>query len=300
MRTKYANPYFKNEEMHSKLLEYINQKKPVLSPNPNINQYEEDQLPVPESTSKSQAGWIKKSPSPNRQSTTNQQNYQSLLQQQSSVLSGGEGSIRDSFAANSRNKDNVTHAMLELPFAKDKLGSIDGSYITIEEAVNCQLPDDDLYGMRSPSMTANAGVPRPSPMKDQRLNLNLTEMTQTHYATTMSSHTGGRKFLDDIGSADLRNRTTQGGERISDSVQLDGGYSTLTPKPALTTMDQQSCFEKSRFISQERVDPNSLLPPYSLTVREKAEKLKKELQFPQSPAFVNIYKMMNSTDLMTA
>ena len=53
------------------------------------------------------------------------------------MLSGGEGSIRDSFAANSRNKDNVTHAMLEIPFAKDKLGSIDGSYITIEEAVNC-------------------------------------------------------------------------------------------------------------------------------------------------------------------
>ena len=53
MRTKYANPYFKNEEMHIKLLDYINQKKPVLNPNPNINQFEEDQLPVPESTSKS-------------------------------------------------------------------------------------------------------------------------------------------------------------------------------------------------------------------------------------------------------
>ena len=42
MRTKYANPYFKNEKIHNKLLDYLDQKRPQLSPNPNINQFEED------------------------------------------------------------------------------------------------------------------------------------------------------------------------------------------------------------------------------------------------------------------
>lgn len=42
MRTKYSNPYFKNQEMHNKLLAFIDKRKPKLSPNPNINQYDED------------------------------------------------------------------------------------------------------------------------------------------------------------------------------------------------------------------------------------------------------------------
>ena len=62
MRTKYANPYFKNAEMHGKLLEYLDRKKPQLSPNPNINLFDEEQLPVPEKTNRSQASWVRHSP----------------------------------------------------------------------------------------------------------------------------------------------------------------------------------------------------------------------------------------------
>ena len=59
MRTKYSNPYFKNEDMHNKLLAFIEKRRPKLSPNPNINQYDEDQLPVPDKTNKTQASWLK-------------------------------------------------------------------------------------------------------------------------------------------------------------------------------------------------------------------------------------------------
>lgn len=48
MRTKYSNPYFKNPKMHEKLLTFINNRKPELTPNPNINAFEEDRLPIPE------------------------------------------------------------------------------------------------------------------------------------------------------------------------------------------------------------------------------------------------------------
>ena len=50
-------------------------------------------------------------------------------------------------------------------------------------------------------------------------------------------------------------------------------------------------FEQSGFLSQNSIDPNTLLPPCSLSVRNNAEKLEKELKFPISPAFVSIYKM---------
>lgn len=47
MKLKYANPYFRNEKMHEKLLKFINKRKPKLSPNPNINTYEADTVAVP-------------------------------------------------------------------------------------------------------------------------------------------------------------------------------------------------------------------------------------------------------------
>ena len=59
MRIKYSNPYFKNEEMRKKLLNLIEARKPKLSPNPNINQYDEEQLPIPDKTNQTQANWLK-------------------------------------------------------------------------------------------------------------------------------------------------------------------------------------------------------------------------------------------------
>ena len=53
MRTKYANPYFRNEKMHKTFVDFIEAKKPKLTPNPNINQFEQDKLPVPEETNRS-------------------------------------------------------------------------------------------------------------------------------------------------------------------------------------------------------------------------------------------------------
>ena len=37
-----------------------------------------------------------------------------------------------------------------------------------------------------------------------------------------------------------------------------------------------------------------MLPPCSLSMRNQAEKLKAELKFPTSPAFVSVYKMKNN------
>ena len=59
MQTKYSNPYFKNQEMHDKLLTFIDKRKPTNSPNPNINHYYEDQLPIPDKTNRTQASWLK-------------------------------------------------------------------------------------------------------------------------------------------------------------------------------------------------------------------------------------------------
>ena len=59
MKTKYSNPYFKNAEVHSKLLKFIDKRKPKLNPNPNINTFEESLLPIPEKTNRTQASWLK-------------------------------------------------------------------------------------------------------------------------------------------------------------------------------------------------------------------------------------------------
>ena len=66
------------------------------------------------------------------------------------------------------------------------------------------------------------------------------------------------------------------------------------------TDELESNFAGSRFITQRKIDPSSILPPYSLSVRDKSEKLRKDLTFPQSPAFVNIYKMNKETNLVQA
>lgn len=59
LKLKYSNPYFKNADMHKKLLNFIDKRKPKLSPNPNINMFEESQLPLPDKTNRTQASWIK-------------------------------------------------------------------------------------------------------------------------------------------------------------------------------------------------------------------------------------------------
>ena len=60
MRTKYANPYFKNPEMRGKLVDYLDQSKPKMEGNRNINAYEESQMPVPERAGRTGASWISK------------------------------------------------------------------------------------------------------------------------------------------------------------------------------------------------------------------------------------------------
>lgn len=51
MRIKYANPYFKNENMNNKMMDFLDKRKPKLSSNPNINQFEDDKLSIPTKTS---------------------------------------------------------------------------------------------------------------------------------------------------------------------------------------------------------------------------------------------------------
>ena len=58
MRIKYANPYFKVDKMNNKLQEYLEQRRPKLEANPNINQFEEDQQSIPAQTSQTQASWL--------------------------------------------------------------------------------------------------------------------------------------------------------------------------------------------------------------------------------------------------
>ena len=60
LRTKYANPYFKNPDMRSRLTSFIDQTKPKLEGNYNINAYEESQMPVPEKAGRTGASWISK------------------------------------------------------------------------------------------------------------------------------------------------------------------------------------------------------------------------------------------------
>lgn len=52
MRIKYANPYFKNEKMNSKLMDYLETRKPKQTPNPNLNQFEEELNPIPDRISR--------------------------------------------------------------------------------------------------------------------------------------------------------------------------------------------------------------------------------------------------------
>ena len=60
MRTKYANPYFKNPQMRSKLVTYLDRSQPKMEGNHNINAYEESQMPVPERAGRTGASWISK------------------------------------------------------------------------------------------------------------------------------------------------------------------------------------------------------------------------------------------------
>ena len=60
MRTKYSNPYFKNNDMRSKLVTYLDNSRPQMEGNVNINEYEEAQLPISERAGKTGASWINK------------------------------------------------------------------------------------------------------------------------------------------------------------------------------------------------------------------------------------------------
>ena len=60
---------------------------------------------------------------------------------------------------------------------------------------------------------------------------------------------------------------------------------------------RETSFERSTFMSQKTIDPNTMLPPCNLSMRNQAEKLKNELKFPTSPAFVSVYKMKKDIKL---
>lgn len=63
---------------------------------------------------------------------------------------------------------------------------------------------------------------------------------------------------------------------------------------------ESTSFETSQFVLSQKLDPKTLLPPQSLSVRDKASKLSKDLKYPCSPAFVSIYKMSRDTVLPQA
>jgi len=62
----------------------------------------------------------------------------------------------------------------------------------------------------------------------------------------------------------------------------------------------ETSFEKSGFLSKHSIDTSTLLPPCTLSVRNNAEKLEKELKFPTSPAFVSVYKMKKDIKVQRA
>ena len=64
-----------------------------------------------------------------------------------------------------------------------------------------------------------------------------------------------------------------------------------------TSPTKETDFAKSVYFSQRSIDPKTMLPPCTLSVRDESEKIKKQLKFPASPAFVNIYKMKRDIKL---
>ena len=64
----------------------------------------------------------------------------------------------------------------------------------------------------------------------------------------------------------------------------------LDPSRVAESARPESNFETSRFLGRKFVDPKSLQPPQSITMRDKAEKLRNDLLFPKSPAFVNNFR----------
>ena len=74
--------------------------------------------------------------------------------------------------------------------------------------------------------------------------------------------------------------------------------------PTFMTMNhtptRKTDFENSVYLNQRSIDPNTLLPPCTLSIRNKNPKIKEELKFPASPAFVSIYKMNKDIKLQQA
>ena len=99
---------------------------------------------------------------------------------------------------------------------------------------------------------------------DDRLKINLTQMERPHdtaggfFDRNAVVTSGG--FLDSLGSADINQ------SMLSMDVRS-------TARQNVT----ESNFATSRFFSRKRVEPGSLLPPNSLSVRRKVDKLKKDL-----------------------
>ena len=107
-------------------------------------------------------------------------------------------------------------------------------------------------------------------------------MNHTHYPTT----SGGRnRFLDSIGSADV----SQGGHNHPNSRNrrqmnktVNYEHNSPTDRHGQNSVDDdlESNFAGSRFVTQRKIDPQSVLPPYSLSVRDNSDKLRKDLTFP--------------------
>lgn len=123
-------------------------------------------------------------------------------------------------------------------------------------------------------MTGN--WPKRSTLADDRLKINLTQMMQTHQADSVGGEKG---FFDSLGSANIGQSPFSANERA---------------------FNNRSEFETSRFLTQSKIDPASLMPPSSLLGREKVDKIKDSVMFPNSPAFVNIYKLNKEKSLVQA
>ena len=59
MRNQYSNPFFKNPDMHGKLLKYLDKRKPKLEENLIVNAIEADTVSLPGDLARSQASWFK-------------------------------------------------------------------------------------------------------------------------------------------------------------------------------------------------------------------------------------------------
>lgn len=123
------------------------------------------------------------------------------------------------------------------------------------------------------------------------LSLDISQAIQSHYPS-------GPKDIKTRNLVAKNHRTTDLllNNTLSDQNATQQTFMTMNTSPTVTERD----FSQSIYLTQKPVDPNTLLPPCQLSMRNKAENVKKQLSFPASPAFVSIYKMSKEIKLKGA